>query len=96
MMTRFGHDAGIMAAIRQHEGQLIVGEKVSLVDRLPRRDVIGFGRDNEHGHADVLERDDPAFHRIPSGSQTVFQEKPPQNIANACDRAAASGRHSKR
>jgi hypothetical protein len=49
-VNRAADDAGIVAARCQQKG--IVGgtrQAARLVDRLPRRDVIGFRADDEHG-----------------------------------------------
>ena len=59
-MTRLADDAGVVAAARQHEGDVGVGEVVDLVDRAPRRDVVALGADGEDRHADILQRDRPA------------------------------------
>jgi hypothetical protein len=48
VMTRLRHDPGIVPAIGEQEGEVIIGEELQLVDRAPRRDVIGLGADHEH------------------------------------------------
>ena len=63
-MTRYEHayvlnvvsddHPGIVAAVGEYEGQLIVREQIDLVDRPPRCDMIGFGGNAEHWRPDVL------------------------------------------
>ena len=70
--------ADVVAARRQHEGDLGVGKKVDLVDRAPRRDVIGLGADDEHRRADVAQRDRPPVHHVASLGQIVVEEQTAQ------------------
>lgn len=53
-MSRPRDDPSIVAAVGEHEGQLIVGEEVDLVDRPPGCDMIGLGGNAEHRRSDVL------------------------------------------
>jgi hypothetical protein len=60
-MAGLAHDAGIVAARCQNEGDLRVGEQPELVDRTPGRDVVLLGCDEEDRRIDVAQRDDPAL-----------------------------------
>jgi hypothetical protein len=72
------NDAGVVTAIREHEGELGVGEKVNLVDRLPGRDVIGLGAHHEHRHAEVFQRDNAALDGKTTGGEPVLQKQATQ------------------
>ena len=94
-MTGFRDDAGVVAAARQHEGHVGVGQPVQLVDRPPWRDVILDGAQNEHGCADIGQSDRTAIDLIAPFGQIIVQEQPATGTPNACDRASVSGRHSR-
>ena len=77
-MAGLRHDAGIVAAIGEQEGQLVVGEQLNLVDRAPGRDVVGLGADHEHRRLDVFQRNHLALDGVAAGGEPVLQEQPAQ------------------
>ena len=77
-MARLADDAGIVAARGENEGHLRVGEEPELVDRLPRRDVVLLGADQEDRGIDVAERDHPARDGIAPCREPVLEEQSAQ------------------
>ena len=77
-MSGLRHDTGIVPAIGEQKGQLVVGEKLNLVDGTPGGDVVGFGADNEHRRLDVFQRDHLSLNGVAAGSEPVLQEQPAQ------------------
>src|ERR1700680_1562491 len=49
-------DAGIVATVGEHERHVRLGQYLDLVDRPPRRDVVGDGADSEKRYVDIPER----------------------------------------
>jgi hypothetical protein len=69
-------DAGIVATVGEHERHVRLGQHLDLVDRPPRRDVVGDGADSEKRYVDIPER-----HRLPvnleaSLRQVVVEKQP--------------------
>ena len=77
-MAGLGQDAGVVAAIGQHEGGIGIGQVMELVDRAPRRDVIQFGADREDRHPDVVDADRAAIDLEAALREVVVQEQLPQ------------------
>ncbi len=78
-MDRAGHDPCVVAAGGQQEGEVVrADEVVHLVDRLPRRDVIGLGAHDEHRHADVRQPDQLAADRKAVRRELVVEVEPIQ------------------
>ena len=86
-VVRSRDDAGVVAAAREQEGHVSVGEQVDLEHRAPGRDVVALRPDGEDRRADVAERDRPAVDREAALGEIIVEEQPPQIFANACDRA---------
>ena len=74
-MTRFIDDPAVVTAARQNKRQVGIREKGSFVNRPPRRDMIGFGPDNEHVDRNVLQVNYGTFHCKSARGQSVLEEK---------------------
>lgn len=73
-VARIGQDAAIVTALREHEGQVAIGEERGLVDRAPGRDGVALRRHHEHRHRDVLERDHAALDSEAARCDPVLEE----------------------
>ncbi|EDT40094.1 hypothetical protein BamMEX5DRAFT_4113 [Burkholderia ambifaria MEX-5] len=77
-MTGFRHDARVVAARRQDEGQRVVREQMELVDGAPRRHVIALGADHERRHVDIRQRDRPPVDAVAADREIVVEKEPRQ------------------
>ncbi len=73
-MARRAHDAGVMAAVRQHEGHVGVGQQVDLVDRAPGRDVVGKRAHREDRHAYIAKGNRTAVDLVTPRRKIVVEE----------------------
>ena len=56
-VPRLRQDAGIVSAVRQHEGDLGIGQKMEFEHRPPRRDMVPFGAHCEYRGSDIVDGD---------------------------------------
>src|SRR5271157_6258786 len=80
-VTRLAHDARIVAAAREYEGDVSVAHEIDLVDRAPRRDMVRFRGYRKYRCADVAQHDRSAVHLVRPFEQVVVEEEAAQILA---------------
>src|SRR5271169_1861703 len=80
-VTRLAHDARIVAAAREYEGDVSVAHEIDLVDRAPRRDMVRFRGHRRYWRANVAQHDRSTLHLVPPFEQVVVEEEAAQILA---------------
>ena len=93
--VRVRDDAGVVAARRQQEGYIRVGQQVDLEDRAPRRHVIALRADGEDRRADVADGDGPAVDLEAALGKIVVEEELLAGNPRACGTACGWRRRSR-
>src|SRR5208283_6024733 len=77
-MTRWAHDAGVVAAVRQHESNVCIGQHLDFINGAPRRDMIGDRAHRENGRMNVPQRNRFPASLVTALHQFVAEKKAPE------------------